>query len=200
MLYYESSLREIYIHEYPKKDSHYDFVKITVTSRKHSRSNDYFDSITVDWHWKCTTRNNMVRVCFVFEFRFHSVFPTSHAYASRKFNLLPEVKSSHVLWIAIFPADKQIMHLPSDHVSKIHSYHFPDTRTRSTIRSSDRAFTVDRLLRRERVHFVHTCYIVNSPTWTIISHSAERLCTEFQIVPTSPTQVSLSHGQSRPRG
>lgn len=105
----------------------------------------------------------------------------SFPYTSRKFNLLPEVKSSHVLWIAIFPADKQIMHLPSDHVSKIYSYHFPDTRTRSTIRSSDRAFTVDRLLRKERVHFVHTCYIVNSPTWTIISHSAEPLCTKFQI-------------------
>ena len=127
-----------------------------------------------------------------FEFRFHSVFPRCHASLSRILHgsliYSLEVKSSHVLWIAIFPADKQIMHLPSDHVSKIYSYHFPDTRTRSTIRSSDRAFTVDRLLRRERVHFVHTCYIVNSPTWTIISHSAERLCTEFQIVPSSPTK------------
>lgn len=57
---------------------------------------------------------------------------------SRKINLLPEVKSSHVLWIAISLTDKQIMHLPSDHVSKIYSYHFLDTRTRSTIRSGDR--------------------------------------------------------------
>lgn len=119
-------------------------------------------------------RTNTLNLDFT---RFFQEAKFSFPYTSRKFNLLPQVKSSHVLWIAIFPTDKQIMHLPSDHVSKIYSYHFPDTQTRSTIRSSDRTFTVDRLLRRERVHFVHTCYAANSSMWTIISYSFERLYT-----------------------
>lgn len=105
-------------------------------------------------HWKIEIRTELHsrKEEDLFRCWFHLIFLRNELLSSTLRGRSIEVKSSHVLWIAISLTDKQIMHLPSDHVFQ--DLLVPLSWHADPIHDSiRRSFPVDR--RKERVYFAH---------------------------------------------